>query len=109
GDPSVANLFLIVFSVAVALGSVTVNKLLKGEISGRYVPISALILAAFMIDLWIATSSYAPGADVSDWRTFAGSGTALRILFDLFMIAFAAGMFVVPLYAILQTSGPPEE
>ncbi len=109
GDPSVANLCLIVFSVAVALGSVTVNKLLKGEISGRYVPISALILAAFMIDLWIATSSFVPGMDVSDWRSFAASGAALRILFDLFMIAFAAGMFVVPLYAILQTSGPPEE
>jgi len=109
GDPSVANLFLIVFSVAVALGSVTVNKLLKGEISGRYVPISALILAAFMIDLWVATSLYVPGADVSDWRGFASSSGAIRILFDLFMIAFAAGMFVVPLYAILQTSGPPEE
>lgn len=109
GDPSVANLFLIVFSVAVALGSVTVNKLLKGEISGRFVPISALILAAFMIDLWVATSLYTPADVATDWRSFASSAAAIRILIDLFMIAFAAGMFVVPLYAILQTSGPPEE
>jgi acyl-[acyl-carrier-protein]-phospholipid O-acyltransferase / long-chain-fatty-acid--[acyl-carrier-protein] ligase len=109
GDPTVANLFLIVFSVAVALGSVTVNRLLKGEISGRFVPVSALILAAFMIDLWISTSTYVPAAIGADWLTFASNGYAIRILFDLFMIAFAAGMFVVPLYAILQTSGPPEE
>lgn len=109
GDPSVANLFLIVFSVAVALGSVTVNRLLKGEISARYVPISALILAVFMIDLWIATSSFEPTAVGADWRTFVQQWGAVRILGDLFMIAFAAGMFVVPLYAILQTSGPPEE
>jgi acyl-[acyl-carrier-protein]-phospholipid O-acyltransferase/long-chain-fatty-acid--[acyl-carrier-protein] ligase len=109
GDPSVANLFLIVFSVAVALGSVTVNRLLKGEISGRYVPVSALILAAFMIDLWLATSAFTPVAIGADWRTFAVELPAIRIMFDLFMIAFAAGMFVVPLYAILQTSGPAEE
>jgi acyl-[acyl-carrier-protein]-phospholipid O-acyltransferase / long-chain-fatty-acid--[acyl-carrier-protein] ligase len=109
GDPSVANLCLIVFSVAVALGSVTVNRLLKGEISGRYVPISALILAAFMIDLWVATATFTPAAAGADWRSFAAEGAGIRILFDLFMIAFSAGMFVVPLYAILQTSGPDEE
>ncbi len=109
GDPSVANLFLIVFSVAVALGSVTVNRLLKGEISGRYVPISALILAAFMIDLWLATRGFVPGEIGSDWRSFVGSFASIRILVDLFAIAFAGGMFVVPLYAILQTSGPAEE
>jgi len=109
GDPSVANLFLIVFSVAVALGSVTVNRLLKGEISGRYVPVSALILAAFMIDLWVSTSSFAPSVIGANWRNFVGQASAIRILVDLFGIAFAAGMFVVPLYAILQTSGPSEE
>lgn len=109
GGPSVANLFLIVFSVGVALGSVTVNRLLKGEISGRYVPVSALILAAFMIDLWLAARGFAAPAAMSDWRGFVGSFASVRILFDLFMIAFAGGMFVVPLYAILQTSGPAEE
>ncbi len=109
GGPSVANLFLIVFSVGVALGSVTVNRLLKGEISGRYVPVSALFLAAFMIDLWLAARGFAAPAAMSDWRSFVGSFASVRILFDLFMIAFAGGMFVVPLYAILQTSGPAEE
>jgi acyl-[acyl-carrier-protein]-phospholipid O-acyltransferase/long-chain-fatty-acid--[acyl-carrier-protein] ligase len=109
GDPSVANLFLIVFSVAVALGSVTVNRLLKGEISGRYVPISSLILAAFMIDLWIMTSGFEPATAAVDWRGFAAQPYGVRILADLFMIAFSAGMFVVPLYAILQTSGPAGE
>jgi acyl-[acyl-carrier-protein]-phospholipid O-acyltransferase / long-chain-fatty-acid--[acyl-carrier-protein] ligase len=109
GDPSVANLFLIVFSVTVALGSVTVNALLKGEISGRYVPISALILAIFMIDLWLATRGFVAPTAMSDWSNFAVSFASVRILVDLFMIAFAGGMFVVPLYAILQTSGPAEE
>jgi acyl-[acyl-carrier-protein]-phospholipid O-acyltransferase/long-chain-fatty-acid--[acyl-carrier-protein] ligase len=105
----VATLFLLVFSVAVALGSVAVNKLLGGAVSARYVPASALALAGFMIDLWRTTSAYVPairGATVSQFLASDGSG---RILIDLFGIAFAGGMFIVPLYAILQTHSPAGE
>jgi acyl-[acyl-carrier-protein]-phospholipid O-acyltransferase / long-chain-fatty-acid--[acyl-carrier-protein] ligase len=43
----VATLFLLVFSVSIALGSLLVNRLLKGEVSARYVPASALALSGF--------------------------------------------------------------
>src|SRR6478609_2818249 len=66
GQQEVATLFLLIFSVSVALGALLVNKLLKGEVSARYVPVSALLMAAFMIDLWLATSAYRPiGTDMS--------------------------------------------
>src|SRR6185312_15925484 len=52
--PSVVTLFLLVFSISVAVGSLVVNKLLRGEVSARYVPVAALGLAIFLIDLWIA-------------------------------------------------------
>jgi acyl-[acyl-carrier-protein]-phospholipid O-acyltransferase/long-chain-fatty-acid--[acyl-carrier-protein] ligase len=99
----VATLFLLVFSVGVALGSIGVNKLLAGEVSARYVPVAALGLAAFMIDLWRATSGFeiaTAGAGISQFLATAGSW---RILVDLAGIAFAGGVFIVPLYAILQT------
>src|SRR3954471_9235609 len=35
-DKSVASLFLAIFSVGIAIGSVAVNRLLKGEVSARY-------------------------------------------------------------------------
>jgi acyl-[acyl-carrier-protein]-phospholipid O-acyltransferase/long-chain-fatty-acid--[acyl-carrier-protein] ligase len=105
----VATLFLLVFSVSVATGSVVVNKLLSGEVSARYVPVAALGLAAFMIDLWLSTRGFGietAGATISQFLATAGSW---RILVDLAGIAFAGGMFIVPLYAILQTHSPAEE
>jgi acyl-[acyl-carrier-protein]-phospholipid O-acyltransferase/long-chain-fatty-acid--[acyl-carrier-protein] ligase len=105
----VATLFLLVFSVAVALGSVVVNKLLGGEVSARYVPASALALAAFMIDLWLSTSSFRPAVEGASVVQFLATAGSWRILFDLAGIAFAGGMFIVPLYAILQTDSPAAE
>ncbi|HET9639312.1 MAG TPA: acyl-[ACP]--phospholipid O-acyltransferase [Allosphingosinicella sp.] len=105
----VATLFLLVFSVAIALGSMAVNRLLKGEVSARYVPVSALALAAFMIDLWLSTRTYAPAAPGADVGRFVANAGSWRILADLAGIAFAGGMFIVPLYAILQTHSPAGE
>ena len=105
----VATFFLLIFSISVALGSMLVNRLLGGTVSARFVPVSALVLAGCMIDLWLSTSGYAPihqGAGIGE---FVGSSGSWRIMFDLFGIAFAGGMFVVPLYAILQTHSPREE
>ncbi|MBK5263951.1 MAG: MFS transporter, partial [Alphaproteobacteria bacterium] len=105
----VATLFLFIFSVSVALGSVLVNKLLKGEVSARYVPISALMLAGCLIDLWLSTSRFtvqAPNASIAEFLASPGSW---HIIADLVGIAFAGGMFIVPLYAILQMHSPPAE
>ncbi len=105
----VATLFLIVFSVAIALGSVTVNLLLKGEVSARYVPLSGLVLAGGLVDLWLATSGFSVRTAGASIGQFVATPGALHILIDLAVIAFAGGMFIVPLYAILQVASSPEE
>ncbi len=61
-DETVAALFLGLFSVGVAVGSLIVGRLLKGEISGRYVPISALIMAGAVVDTAFAAHAIAPAA-----------------------------------------------
>jgi acyl-[acyl-carrier-protein]-phospholipid O-acyltransferase / long-chain-fatty-acid--[acyl-carrier-protein] ligase len=105
----VATLFLLIFSISVALGSLLVNKLLRGEVSARYVPISALALSAFMVDLWLSTRGYVPAGPETGLSAFIQSAGSWRIMADLVGIAFAGGMFVVPLFAILQTHAAPEE
>jgi len=105
----VATLFLIVFSLAIAAGSVCVNFLLKGEVSARWVPLSALGLAAGLIDLWIATSGFAVGVAGASIAQFLATDGAWHILIDLGVIAFAGGMFIVPLYAIIQVKSPVEQ
>ncbi|WP_440977784.1 acyl-[ACP]--phospholipid O-acyltransferase [Sphingomonas pseudosanguinis] len=106
---NVVTLFLLVFSISVAAGSLVVNKLLGGEVSARYVPIAALGMAASLITLWIATRSFTittPGADVS---AFLASSGSWPILAGLVGIAFSGGVFIVPLYAILQVHTDPAE
>src|SRR3546814_8508645 len=86
-----------------------VNRLLGGQVSARFVPVSALALAGFMIDLWLSTGSYAPMHSGAGIAEFVGSPGSWRIMVDLFGIAFSGGMFIVPLYAILQTHSPRQE
>lgn len=105
----VATLFLLIFSVSVAFGAMLVSKLLKGEVSARYVPVSALALSAFLIDLWLSTKGFAVVTANADIAAFIASPGSWRIMIDLVGIALSGGMFVVPLYAILQTHSVPEE
>jgi len=108
GGQAVVSLFLVIFSVSVAIGSLMVNRLLSGEVSARYVPGSALVLALGLIDLWLSTSTFVvrtPGATVAQ---FALDPQSWRVFADLVIIAVSGGMFVVPLYAILQVHSPPE-
>ncbi len=105
----VVTLFLAVFSLSVAVGSLLVNRLLKGEVSARYVPIAAIGLAVFLVDLWITSSRFivvTPGADIAAFLATPGSW---HLLVDLAGIAISGGVFVVPLYAILQTWSPAEK
>ncbi|ALM87384.1 2-acyl-glycerophospho-ethanolamine acyltransferase [Bordetella sp. N] len=106
---NVATLFLIVFSLAIAAGSIVVNRLQKGEVSARYVPISALAMALGLIDLWLSTSGFVAQTTGATVSQFIATSGAIRILVDLAVVAFAGGMFVVPLYAIMQVMSPPEE
>ncbi len=105
----VVTLFLLVFSVSVAIGSLTVNRLLAGEVSARYVPMAALGLAVFQLYLWIATSTYVSSAPQSDVAGFLASAGSWHILAALAGIAFSGGVFIVPLYAILQVHSDPAE
>lgn len=105
----VATLFLLIFSLSVAAGSMTVSKLLGGEVSARYVPISALVLSGCLIDLWLSTRAFTVMTQGAGVQAFVATSGSWRIMADLVGIAFSGGIFVVPLYAILQTHSVPAE
>ncbi|WP_225899926.1 acyl-[ACP]--phospholipid O-acyltransferase [Croceicoccus gelatinilyticus] len=105
----VVTLFLIVFSMFVAIGSLLVNRLLRGEVSAKFVPVSALFLALGLIDLYFSTSGFVPRTSDATIGLFLDHPSSKRILADLAVIALSGGMFIVPLYAILQVRSDPEE
>lgn len=104
-DQQVATLFMAIFSVGVAVGSVAVNRLLNGKVSARYAPGSVVVMGLFVLDLWWTVKhwTYDPGHLIG-LAEFLSLGRAAHVLVDLFGIAVAGGMFVVPLYAFLTTT-----
>ncbi len=109
-DQTVATIFLAVFSVGVAIGSVAVNRLLKGHVSARFSPVSVIVMGLFVLDLWWGVRNWGHhGTALAGWREFLGHFEGKRILFDLFGISIAGGMFVVPLYAFLTITVPKSE
>ena len=49
------TLVIVTFTIGIGFGSVFTNWLLKGEVSAKYVPIAAILITVFMIDLYFAT------------------------------------------------------
>jgi hypothetical protein len=104
-NQNIATLFLAVFSVGVSIGAVAVNRILQGAVSARCSPISALVMGAFVCDMWwVAHYWPAPHDGLMDFAEFMAMPNAYRVIVDLLGIAIAGGMFVVPLYAFLTTT-----
>jgi len=106
GSQGVGALFLALFSVGVAVGSVLVTRLLRGVVSARFVPAAALALALGVIDLSFAAQGVAVPRAEAGVAAFVRLPGSWRLLLDLLLIAVAGGIYIVPLYGLLQTLGP---
>ena len=105
GDNTVATLFTAFFSVGIAIGSIAINRLLKGTVSAKYAPASVIVMGLFVLDLWWSVSHWGPvGPGLMNWKSFLMLGKGDRMIVDLLGISIAGGMFVVPLYAFLTTT-----
>jgi acyl-[acyl-carrier-protein]-phospholipid O-acyltransferase / long-chain-fatty-acid--[acyl-carrier-protein] ligase len=104
GEEAIVTLFLTAFSVGIGAGSLLCNRLLGDTISARIVPWGALGIGLFSIDFWLASPAPAETAELGGLGQFLGDPTHWRILVDLSGIAGCGGIFVVPLYAILQAA-----
>lgn len=105
-DETVASVFLAIFSVGVAIGSVIINRLLKGHVSARYSPGSVIVMGLFVLLLFAVAKGWTglPEGQLYDWRGFLAHSGAPLMIVALLGVAIAGGMFVVPLYAFLTTT-----
>ena len=110
-SPEVASLFLVVFSIGVAIGSVAVNALLKGKVSARYSPASVIVMGLFVVAFYVVAKLWEADqpADLLDVSEFIAWPMASLLMLCLLGISVAGGMFVVPLYAFLTTRVSPDK
>lgn len=110
-SPEVASVFLVVFSIGVAIGSIAVNALLKGRVSARYSPVSVIVMGLFVVAFYVVAKLWQ--ADQPDTllsvSEFLAWPMATVLLLCLLGISVAGGMFVVPLYAFLTTRVSPDK
>ncbi len=108
GDKTVVTLLLATFTIGIAAGSLLCSKLLKGEVSAKYVPFGALGMAVFSLDLAFAASTITAPLETYTAESFLRDWQNWRLLADLLLLALFGGLFIVPLYTILQASSSDE-
>ncbi|MBV9521887.1 MAG: acyl-[ACP]--phospholipid O-acyltransferase, partial [Alphaproteobacteria bacterium] len=107
-DEHVVTLFLTAFTIGIGLGSLLCNKLLRGEVSARLVPLGALGISLFTIDLFAASIRLPQqGAALVGLGGFLATIAGWRITADFVLIALCGGVFIVPLYTLLQARSEP--
>ena len=104
-DKSVVTLLLCVFSIGIGLGSLLCDRLSGHKIEIGIVPLGSIGLSIFGIDLCIA-SSFTQSDILRDLSVFMAQPGAYRVVFDMAMIGVFGGLFIVPLYAMVQQRTP---
>lgn len=110
GDESVFILLLSIFSLGVGTGSLLCEKLSRGKVELGLVVFGAIGMTLFAADLYCAASGVQAQWDhktLFDLHTYLGSGPEAfdrwRVLADIALIGLFGGLFIVPLYALIQT------
>jgi MFS family permease len=115
GDESVFILLLSVFSLGIGIGSLMCEKLSHGKIELGLILFGALGLTLFGIDLYQSSISLQISMNQNtffDYTAFIGRNheaqghiifTHWRLLVDIALLGFFGGIYIVPLYAIIQT------
>jgi acyl-[acyl-carrier-protein]-phospholipid O-acyltransferase/long-chain-fatty-acid--[acyl-carrier-protein] ligase len=101
-DNEVYILFLTVFSVGTAIGSLLCDTLLKSQISTRFTPISAIGIALFSA-LMVYFTPVPMTDELMTIREFFSVTSHLLVLACMLMVAICGGLYIVPLYALLQS------
>lgn len=109
-DEKVASLFLAIFSVGVAIGSVIINRLLAGDVSARFAPPAVIAMGGFVLLLYFVAQGWEglPGDELYTLGDFVTHDGAPLLIVSLLGVAIAGGAFVVPLYAFLTTTVPKD-
>lgn len=106
GDEQVASLLLVVFSVGIAAGSLLCETLSRRHVEIGLVPLGAIGMTVFALDLSFAVRGL-PAVPLQDAGAFMARPAHWRVLIDLALLSLSAGLFSVPMYALIQLRTSP--
>ncbi|MDO8777264.1 MAG: MFS transporter [Burkholderiaceae bacterium] len=108
GDEQVAALLLVVFSLGIATGSLLCESLSHRHVEIGLVPIGAVGMSVFAFDLyWSSQGLTHPVGSLMSISQFVAQPAHWRVMADLALLALSAGVFSVPMYALIQLRSQP--
>jgi 1-acyl-sn-glycerol-3-phosphate acyltransferase/MFS family permease len=108
GDERVASLLLVVFSVGVGAGALLCEWLGGRRVEVGLVPLGAIGMTVFAVDLYLAVQALpSVGPGVQPLATFMAVPAHWRVLADLALLSLSAGLYSVPMYALIQVRSRP--
>jgi 1-acyl-sn-glycerol-3-phosphate acyltransferase len=107
GSEQVVTLLLVGFSLGVGTGSLLCERLSGRRLEIGLVPLGSFGLTAFGVDLFFATPPTPAGAPL-EALAFLATGGAWRVLLDVALIGVSGGLYIVPLYALINRRTPRE-
>lgn len=106
GDEHVVTLLLALFCIGTAAGSLLCERLSRGTIETGLVPVGTIGMSAMAFDLFLVGRPVPEAQELRGVIAFAVGPWGWRIMLDFVLLAMFAGLFIVPLYALVQQRSP---
>ena len=101
GDPTVFNMLIGLFCIGIGVGSVLCEKLSHHRIETALVPLGAIGMTLFGLDLYFSTSTPAT-LELMDYKAWLADIAHWRSVVDIVGIGVFGGFYIVPLLAVVQ-------
>ena len=105
GDEQVASFLLMVFSLGVGIGALLCEMLNRRHVEIGLVPIGALGMTLFCVDLYPALHALPPAPPMG-LAAFLALHAHWRVIADFGLLSLCTGLYSVPLYALIQLRSP---
>jgi len=107
GDAQVASMLLVVFSIGIGTGSLLCEMLSRRHVEIGLVPLGAIGMSVFAIDLYFSSRGLPAVADPFTLGQFLRLPAHWRVMVDLALLSLFAGLYSVPMYALIQLRSQP--
>lgn len=115
GNEQIVTLFMVCFCLGIGAGALFCSRALKGAISARLAVPGLVLLTVLTTTMFVALPAAPLALDAIDGALHENLSDFLTIPLHalitglMLLIAMAAGVVIVPLYAVLQDKSPVEQ
>lgn len=106
-NEQVVTFFLALFCIGIGVGSLLCERLSNRTVELGLVPIGSIGLTLFGADVFFAATLQG-STELVGFQDFILKKSNWRLIIDIFLLGVFGGIYIVPLYALIQTRSNPK-